>query len=68
MFSHKLQRNNFKINCLQPVLPNLPPETDDHKARSKQALKHLRQGLKGSFCVGVSITVGWWDAAYFGPK
>lgn len=49
MFSHKLQRNNFKTNCLQPVLPNLPPETDDHKARSKQALKHLMSALKGSF-------------------
>lgn len=68
MFSHKLQRNNFKINSLQQVPPNVPPEADDHTARSKQALKYLRQGLRGSFSSGVSIIVGWLDAAYFGPK
>lgn len=68
MFSHKFQRNNFKINCLQPILLNLPPGPDDHKARSKQALKYLMPALKGTFGVGVSITVDWWDAAYFGSN
>lgn len=68
MFSHKLHRNKFKINSLQLVPPNLPPEADDRKARSKQALKYLRQGLRGSFSLGVSIIVGWLGAACFGPK
>lgn len=40
MFSHKLQSNHLKANYLQPDLQNVPPETDDHKARSKQALAY----------------------------